>query len=110
MPTGTRNSISVNSTAKPSIATVSVLNGVSCACVLFDRLDLVLTAEKLGMEDQPIGAHGDQQDGGDVAEPGHQEERPDRQAQIESQNVVSPGAAYFVEQRIGLYRHHEQQY
>ncbi len=39
--------------------------------------------QELGMEDQPVGAHGDQQHGGDVAEPGHQIERPDRQPQIE---------------------------
>ena len=48
--------------------------------------------QQLGMEDQPVGADGDQQHGGDIAEPGHREERPDRQPQIEGQHMVGAGA------------------
>src|SRR5581483_12240085 len=55
----------------------------------FDRLDLVLAAQKLRAEDQPVGAHGDQQNRGDVAEPGDQKERPGRQPQIERKDVVA---------------------
>ncbi len=88
------------------MATASVLIGASS----LDRLDLVLAAHLLGLEDQAIGAHGDQQHGGDVAEPGHQEERPGRQPQVEGEYIVRARGHDLVEQRIGLHRHDEQQH
>ncbi len=51
MPTGTRKSISANSTTKPRIATASVLK---CGIASLDRLDLVLAAKQFRMEDQPV--------------------------------------------------------
>src|SRR6185437_7695955 len=119
MPTGTRSSISANSATKPMTATASVLTrpprrirhceersdeaiqesahpALDCFASLamtvqtsFDRLDLILAAQKLRAEDQPVGAHGDQQNRGDVAEPSDQKERPGRQPQIEGQNIVA---------------------
>ena len=104
MPTGTRSSISANSETKPRMATASVL------IPLLHSTGLILVfVHQLRLEDQPVGAHGDQQHGGDVARPGHREERPGRQPQIEGEDVVVIGAAHLVEQRVGLHRHHEQQ-
>src|SRR6478672_4621540 len=105
MPTGTRSSISTNSATKPRMATASVLTRAS-----FDRLDLILAAEQLGMEDEPVGAHGDQQHRGGIADPGHQEERPNRQPQVESQNVIGAGRPDLVVKRVGLDRDHKQQH
>ena len=51
MPTGTRSSISANSETKPRMATASAL------IRLTGRARAV---EILGMEDQPVGADGDQ--------------------------------------------------
>src|SRR3954463_6127476 len=104
MPTGTRRSISTNRTRKPRTATASVLMPSS-----LDRLDLVLPAHQFRLEDQAIGAHGNQQHCGDVAKPGHQKKRPGRQSQVESEHVVSPCGDYLVEQSPGLHRDHEQQ-
>src|SRR5258708_7438713 len=98
MPTGTRSSISTNSTTKPMMATASVL----MIRRSFDRLDLVLAAHELGPEDQPVGAHRNQQHGGGVAEPGDREERPGRQPQLERRQVGVVGRNDFVEQRVGL--------
>src|SRR4051794_35212184 len=105
MPTGTRSSISTSSTMKPMIATASELMGVS-----FDRLDLVWAHDAFGMEDEPPGAYGDEEHGRDVAHPGHREERPGGQAEIEGQHIVGAGADHFVEQRPGMSRHHEQEH
>ena len=61
------------------------------------------------MEDQPIGAHGNQQHRGHVAEPCHQEKRPGRQPQIEGQHIVGPRADDLVEQGPCLNRDDEQE-
>src|SRR6202043_2807736 len=97
MPTGTRSSISANSTTKPRIATASVLK---CGIASLDRLDLVLAAGPIRMEDRPVGAHADKQHRRHVAEPGHQEKRPHRQPQVEGEYVIRIGAAHLVEQRV----------
>src|SRR6476619_3627752 len=79
MPTGTRSSIKPNSATKPMMAMRSVLMSAS-----FYRLDL-LFRELFGLEHQPIGADGNEQDGGYVAGPGNGEEWPSRQPQIEGE-------------------------
>src|SRR5262249_26751042 len=105
MPTGTRSSISTNSTMKPMIATASELMGVS-----LDRLDLIGAGDAFGMEDEAIGAHRDEKYGRDVADPRHGEERPRGQTEIQGQHVVGAGADDLVEQRPGMYRHDEQKH
>ena len=59
---------------------------------------------------QPVGAHRDQEHRRDIAEPGDQEERPYRQAQVEGEHVVGARPRYLVEQRVSLHRHYEQQH
>src|ERR1043165_8181153 len=102
MPTGTRSSISTNSATKPRMATASVLKRAS-----FDRLDLIFAAQQLGIKDEPIGAHGDQPHRGDGADPGDEEERPDRQPQVEGQNVIGAGRPDLVVERVSLDRDHK---
>src|SRR5258708_3524695 len=85
MPTGTRSSMRMNKATKPRTAMTSVL---IAACSL-DRLLVVGFAHQLGMEDQPVGAHGDQDHRRNVAEPGHGKKRPDRQVEIVGQHVVA---------------------
>src|SRR6516162_9654847 len=103
MPTGTRNSISTNSATNPRTATASLV------IASLDRLDLILGAEFVRLEDQPVSANGDQQHGRDVAEPGDQEKRPDRQAQIEGKNVIGARGPNLVVERVGLHRDDEQE-
>src|ERR1700736_2121373 len=101
MPTGTRSSISVKRTRKPMTATASVL------ILLLDRLDDLLARERTRRKDEPVGADRDQQHRRDIAYPGEGEERPVRQPQIESEDVVLIGREHLVEQRIGLHRDDE---
>src|SRR6516162_5690253 len=102
MPTGTRNSISTNSATNPRTATASLV------IASLDRLDLILGAEFVRLEDQPVSANGDQQHGRDVAEPGDQEKRPDRQAQIEAEHMIGARGPDLVVERVGLYADNEQ--
>src|ERR1700759_2668524 len=76
MPTGTRSSISANRLTKPIRATASLLTG------LLRGLDFGILHE-IRMEDRPVGSDRDQQHGGDVADPRHQEERPPRNLQVQ---------------------------
>src|SRR5215213_8465774 len=102
MPTGTRSSISTNSTTKPMMATASVLNSKLMPRASFDQLDLELPARhQLRAEDQPVGADRDQQHGGGSAKPGDCEERPGRQPQLERREVGVVGRNDLVEQRVG---------
>src|SRR3984957_13706598 len=110
MPTGTRSSISPNSATKPRIATASVLNCASLGYASFDRLYLVLAAKLFGMENQPIGAHRDQEHGRRVADPGDEEKRPHRQPQIVGQHMVGARTYDLTEQSVSLHRHDEQQH
>src|SRR3954468_11449550 len=71
MPTGTRSSISANRLTKPIRATASLLTRS------LRDLDFGIV-HQIWMEDQPVGSDRDQQHGGDVADPRHQEERPYR--------------------------------
>src|SRR4051812_10235087 len=102
MPTGTRKSIRTNSTTKPTMATASVLNSKLMGRYSFDRLDLVLAAQQLRVENQPVGSHRNQQNRRGVAEPGDGEERPSRQPQLERRQVGVIGRNDLVEQRVGL--------
>src|ERR1700760_1982956 len=106
MPMGTRSSIRPKSAMNPIMATASVL----MAFPLLDRLDLVAAFHLFGLEDQPPCADRDEQHGGNVADPGHGEKRPGRQAQVESEHVVAIGAGDLVEQRVGLNDDDEQQH
>jgi hypothetical protein len=81
MPTGTRSSINANSETKPRIATALVLGFL----------------HQLRLEDQPVGANGDQQHSGNVAGPGNREKRPGRQSQVKREHVVVIGAPHLVE-------------
>src|SRR5690242_18500905 len=98
MPTGTRSSIRPNSATKPRTAAASEL----IASASFERLGDRPEGQLLGMEDEPPGAHGDEDDGGDVANPGDGEEGPGRQMKIEGQDMVGPRRAHLVEQRRGV--------
>ncbi len=90
MPIGTRSSIRTKRRDEADDGDGVGAHGSSPLA----RLDeFVRVLHHLGMEDQPIGAHGDQQHGGDVADPGDREERPHRQAQIEGRHVVESGAS-----------------
>ncbi len=64
----------------------------------------------LGMKDQPVGAHRDQQHRGDVADPGHHVERPHRQPQVEGRDIGEPRALDLVVKRVGLHQNDEQQH
>src|SRR5215470_9404002 len=82
----------------------------SCTASL-NRLSQRLSAPQiLRVEDQPPGADGDQQHRGYVARPGDGKEWPGRQMKVDGEDVVVAGCVHLVEQRVGLYRHHEQQY
>ena len=61
MPIGTRSSISMNSATNPMTATASVTHRL----LSLDRLADRVVGHQFGMENQPIGAHRDQQHGGD---------------------------------------------
>src|SRR5688572_9084389 len=104
MPIGTRSSISTNRTTNPMTATRSGLMRS------LDRPDRRIAAEEFGMEDQPVSAHGDQQHGGDVTDPGEREERPHRQPQVEGEQVRIARGYHLVEQGVGLHHHDEQQH
>src|SRR5262249_39843570 len=104
MPTGTRSNIKMKSVTKPMMATASVLIERS-----LHGLDLISAAHQLGLENQTVGANGDEQNGGDVARPSEREKRPGRQPQIKGQDIVMVGADDFVEQGRGLHAHHEKQ-
>src|SRR5580698_10006672 len=109
MPTGTRSNINANRLTKPRMATALLLKWASWNWASFDRLDLILAAHQLVMENQPIGPYREQENRRYVAKPRHQEKWPDRQPQIEGKDVVGIGAPHLVEQRVGLHCHHEQQ-
>src|SRR5689334_17649400 len=81
MPTGTRSSISANRLTKPIRATASLLTRS------LHGLDFGIV-HQIRMEDQPPGPDRDQQHGGDVADPGHQEERPHRHLQIHGDDMA----------------------
>src|SRR3954464_9067429 len=106
MPTGTRSSISTNRTTKPRTAMASEL----IARFSFHRPRGIPAFKQFGMKDQAIGAQRNQDDGGDVAEPGQQEERPSWKPQIEREHVVGARCPYFVVEGEGLHRDHEQEY
>src|SRR3954468_4564779 len=106
MPTGTRSSISTNRMTKPRMAMASGL----IARISFHRPRGIPAFDQFGMEDQAIGAQSNEEDGGDVAEPGQQEERPGRQPQIEREHVVGARRPYLVVEGDGLHRDHEQEH
>src|SRR4051794_6467153 len=99
MPTGTRKSISTNKTTKPVTATASALMRPPS----LDRLHGVRPVDPVGMEDQAIGTNRNEQNGRDVTEPGHGEERPRRQVQVVGEDVVVIGLHDLVEQHDGLH-------
>src|SRR5215471_10863436 len=105
MPTGTRSSINTKSTTKPMTATTSVLTSAS-----LDGLDRWAAAEDLRPHDETEGAHRDQQHRRDVAQPGDEEERPDRQVEVVGQHMVGACRHHFVEERAGLHGHHAEQH
>src|ERR1700712_5811279 len=92
MPTGTRSSISANRLTKPIRATASLLTRS------LHGLDFGIV-HQVRMEDQPIRSYRDQQHGGDVADPRHQEERPHRHLQVHGDDVAGAGVGDLVEQR-----------
>src|ERR1700730_4036531 len=102
MPTGTRSNISPNNTTNPRLATTSLLTGSLAG------LDLVLRAELVRLEDQPIGTDGDQQHRRDVTEPRHEEKRPHRQPQVEGQKMIGARGPDLVVEGVGLHRDDEQ--
>ncbi|KAH2808148.1 hypothetical protein KXV85_006099, partial [Aspergillus fumigatus] len=73
-------------------------NGVGAHCRLLHGLDFGFVVHLFRMEDQAIGADRDQEHGGEIAGPGHREERPGRHVQVEGQHIVVPGVAHLVEQ------------
>src|SRR6185436_17073978 len=84
---------------------------VLTAGISLDRPDLRGgLRDRLWVEDQSIGSHGDQQDGGDVTEPGYKEERPGRQPQVEGLHVGAVGTHDLVEEGVGLHGDDEQQH
>src|ERR1043166_9659223 len=104
MPTGTRSSISANSTMKPVTATSSAL----IRAASFDGLDAIAADDELGAEDEAPGADGDQDDRRGVARPGDGEERPGRQVEIVGQDVVGIGRPHLVEEGRRLHAYHQE--
>src|SRR3954464_15890595 len=94
MPTGTRSSISANRLTKPIRATASLLTRS------LRDLDFGIV-HQIRMEDQPVGSDRDQQHGGDVADPRHQEERPYRYLQIHGDDMAGAGVGDPCEQHGG---------
>src|SRR5688572_12851961 len=98
MPTGTRSSISVNSVTKPTMATRPAL--IAPASLNGPRR-IGGRGNRLWMEDQPVGAQGDQQHGRRIADPGDGEGWPGREAQRERADVGLIGTDHLVEQAVG---------
>src|SRR6185369_1268954 len=98
MPTGTRSSINMNRTTKPTTAMASVL-----MCSLGFMFFRVLLSKRLRLEDQAPGADRDQHHGRNVAGPRDRVERPGRDVQVIREHVVDIGAAHLVEQHGGLH-------
>src|SRR5690348_132448 len=106
MPTGTRSSIRENSATKPSAAAASEL----IASASFERLGDRVGHKLFGVNNEPPGAHGDEDDGRDVANPGDREEWPGRQMKVEGEDMVGARRAHLVEQRRGVNGDDEQEH
>src|ERR1700722_20172539 len=101
MPTGTRSRISPNSATKPSAAAALALIASASFHSLGDRFEV----ELFGVENEPPGAHSNEDDGRYITGPGDGEERPCRQMKIVCQDMVGPRRAHFVKQHRRLDGH-----